>query len=206
MKMNRLLLAFILLTVIFTPAEALSDDFRYPSLAYRNTGGMTKLDTDFFTLMKRLKGDMPLTPQKIVDAGIELKSSRVNDWGLILTKINSVQLNDGTILAPIELHASVKTPYSDTFFCFSIKVRKFTRKEASNNLGNSKLISPPMGHSYREEFTYRIDVGKYNYHILFGCTQQAPDILSGMSFDSSEEPPPPPPTGFYKGSEDSATP
>ena len=200
MAIKTLLTLFMLLTVIFTPAGALGDDFHYPGLAYRNTGGMTKLDTDFFTLMKRLKDNMPLTPQKIIDAGFELKSTRVKDWGLILTKVNPVQLSDGTILAPIELHASVKTPESDTFFCFSIKVRKFTREEATSNLGKSKLIGFPMGHSNREEFTYRIDAGKYNYHLLFGCTQQEPDVLSGMSFDSSKEPPPPPPTGFYKDS------
>ena len=76
--MNRLLLAFILLTVIFTPAEALSDDFRYPGLAYRNTGGMTKLDTDFLTLMQRLKDDMPLTTHKLIEAGFEIKSPRLN--------------------------------------------------------------------------------------------------------------------------------
>ena len=204
MKMNRLLLAFILLTVIFTPAEALSDDFRYPGLAYRNTGGMTKLDTDFFTLMKRLKDDMPLTPQKIVDAGFELKSSRVNDWGLILTKINPVQLNDGTILAPIELHASVKMPYSNTFFTVSTKPRKFTHEDVARNFEEPKLVGVPMLHPKRIEYIYRTDIGKYN--IQFYYTEQEPDILDGMSFDSSEEPPPPPPTGFYKGSKDSATP
>ena len=61
-----------------------------------------------------------------------------------------------------------------------------------------------MLHPKRIEYIYRTDIGKYN--IQFYYTEQEPDILDGMSFDSSEEPPPPPPTGFYKGSKDSATP
>ncbi len=163
---------------------------------------MTKLDTDFFSLMKRLKDNMPLTPQKIVDAGFELKSSRVKDWGLLLTKVNPVQLNDGTILAPIELHASAETPYSNTFFTVTPKVKRFTHGDVIRNFGEPKLVGVPRLHPKSIEYVYRIECGKYK--IQFYYTPQEPDILDGVSFDSSEEPLPP--TGFYKNSQNSIAP
>lgn len=151
---------------------------------HRSSGGITKLNTDFFTLMNRLKDTMPLTRQKITDAGFVLKASRIS-LGLRITKINPVQLKDGTILARIELRENAKAPDKNTFLTMDIKAREITRDTFLRKLGNPKLTIIPLWHSATEEYGYSIEVGKFSIRI--GHLQHKPDVLRGVSFDSSEE-------------------
>ena len=175
----------ILLIGTFTPATALSDDLIRDETVHRSSGGITKLHTDFFTLMNRLKDAMPLTHQKVTDAGFELKASRISSLGTKITKVNPVLLKDGTILARIELREPEETPDRNIFFTLSIKARKITRAEFLRKLGNPKLTIIPLWHSATEEYGYSIEVGKFSIRI--GHLQHEPDVLKGVSFDSTEE-------------------
>ena len=185
MVMNRLLLAIILLIGITTSAKALGDDNNTNEDMHGNSGGITRLSTDFFTLMNRLKDDMPLSRQKIMSAGFELKSSRISSMGLRIIKVNPVELNDGTILTHIELREPKETFDKDTFFTLTIKARKFTRNEVDRKIGHSELVMMPMGHSKNETFGYRMNIDKYQVRTSY--TQQEADILKIISFDSDEK-------------------
>lgn len=155
---------------------------------HNNRGGITELNVDFFTLMNILKDKMPLTRQKITDAGFELKSSRVSSLGVKITKVNPVKLKDGIILGLITLREDPDAPDKDILFTLTIKTRNVTRDKIPRKLGTPMLVSEPRGHSANELFVYSIAAGKFK--ILLSYTQQDPDILKMILFDSTEEPHP----------------
>ena len=175
-----------LLIGIFTSAEALGDDNHTNENMYNsnNGGGITELNLDFITLINTIKGKMPLTYQKIIDLGFELKSSRISSLGVKITKVNPVKLKDGIILGLITLREDPEAPDKNTLFTLTVKTRNVTRDKISRKLGTPMLVSEPRGHSANELFVYSINVDKFR--ILLSYTQQDPDILKMILFDSTE--------------------
>ena len=175
-KKKILLLLLTLLIASGTGCRAQDNDMH--EFTSKNDVSVMKLDMDIFSLLNMLEDNMPLTRQKIIDAGFELTK---DGWGGSYTA-TSIELNDGTILDDIELRDITSPGQEGTLFILNIKNKRITRKELEENLGAFTLYSLPRGHSIKEEIVYRKRVGCSD--ILAGYGQKERDVLIGISFDS----------------------
>ena len=145
------------------------------------------IDMDFFELMNLLKENMPLSRQKIMDIGFELK------WppgGISSKSIRGkpIKLNDGVTLYDVVLDEPTSGPGGETFFYFSTTGKEILRDDVNAKLGKEKLIAIGMVHSVDEEYEYKINVSKFTC-IITGYPPLDQEVLSGLSFVYTEESP-----------------
>ena len=180
-KKNILLLLSILIIMIGIDCKAQNNDRHEYGL--ENEVNIMKLDMNIFCLLNLLEANMPLTRQKIMDAGFELlRIEEGQKRGSYAA--TPIELNDGVILDDIEFREVNGSPENGTLFILNIKNKRITRRELEENLGEFTLYGIPRGHSINEKIVYRKRVGKFDILAAYG--QEERDLLIGIAFHSIE--------------------
>ena len=145
------------------------------------------MDTDFFTLMKRLKQNMPLTSEKLSTIGFqfgkpytEVSAKNIN--------AKAVQLNDGATLYYIRLTCEDDGTPEGTIFVFSIMNKRITRDEIRSRLDTSGPDVLPADNPPSKFPGYHIYVGKFRI-LAYYAHEENEDILGSMCFVSTDKSP-----------------
>ena len=187
MGMNRLLLVMFLLILSCSDARARSDGGYMRADKNISDKESISINMDFLGLMNLLKENLPLSRQKIINAGFVPKWAYIT-MGFKFMECKPLKLNDGVILYAIELREEeVDAPGAEAFFYFSTTGKEILRDEVNAKLGEEKLITIGMVHSVDEEYEYKINVSSFAC-IITGYPPLDQEVLSGLSFIYTEEP------------------
>lgn len=176
-KKNVLRLLLILLIVSIMSDLSLGN----PLSEYKKPATL-ELDMDIFSLLRLLEVNLPLTLQKVTDAGFELakleKGPRLGEY-----TASQVALNDGAVLKRIHLAMRDVESGRHMFFLFVVKNKTITRQELENHLGKFVLL-PEECIANPNAVSYRKEIGGSNIYVLY--TREPKNILINVAFSSIE--------------------
>ena len=141
----------------------------------------------FFSLVRTLIQEMPISAKKLNEIGIPMQHSASysgieEDYA---GACEPILLNDGVILEKFELRVFDSEHTKGPFFSFDIQRGNISRQTVERELGEFKLDSVPRGNSWAEEFVYVKKVGEYSVFTGYRLSRDLKEgSLTGISFDA----------------------
>ena len=167
-----------------------------PHQTSENTAILYPLNMSFFSLVRTLIQEMPISAKRLNEIGIPMRQS-VSGAGRVdyAGACEPIFLNDGVILDKFDLRVLDSEHTKGTFFVFNIQRGNISRQTVESELGEFKPYDSPTGRSWSEEFVYIKKVGEYiilagyrqvgNYNKDGKLTGISEGNLTGISFDAA---------------------